>query len=408
MPKLLQISTSANWGAIGRIAEQINVLAQEKGWDTYFAYGRYITSSTSHLIKVGCTFDEYEHYAEHRLFDNDGLASRNATKALIREIERIQPDIIHLHNIHDHWLNYKLLFDYLNKLNTPIVWTFHDCWAFTGGCTHYKLLNCYRWRDDTCGNDCPIRKTDFMRHLFEKTEKHYQLKKDLFTRTKNLTIVPVSHWLEEVVRECFLRNKRIETIHNGVDICTFKPIENKEVRRKYGIGDVEYVLGVSGVWNSNKGWEDFIHLSRFFPQEVRLVLVGLKKDKLQKAKNVGIIGIPQTDDVNELAAIYSGASAFLNLSQEETLGMTTIEAMACGTPVVVYNSTAVPEPVTSATGIIVPTRDVEGVAKAIQTIIEKGKSQYSQACRKHIEDNFNKDDRYQDYLMLYDNLYRKN
>lgn len=408
MPKLLQISTSANWGAIGRIAEQINALVQEKGWETFFAYGRYVTSSTSHLIKIGGAFDKYEHYAEHRLFDNDGLASRNSTQVLIREIERIQPDIIHLHNIHDHWLNYKLLFDFLNKLNTPIVWTFHDCWAFTGGCTHYKLLNCYRWRDDTCGNNCPIRKAFFMRRLFEKTEKHYQLKKYFFTRTKNLTIVPVSHWLEEVVRESFLRNKKIETIHNGVDICTFKPIDSKEVRRKYGIGDVEYVLGVSGVWNPNKGWEDFIQLSRILPGEVRLVLVGLKKDKIQKAKDAGIIGIPQTDDVNELAAIYSGASVFLNLSQEETFGMTTIEAMACGTPVVVYDSTAVPEPVTSATGFIVPAGDVEGAAKAIQTIIEKGKSHYSLACRIHIEENYNKDDRYQDYLMLYDNLYRKN
>lgn len=349
-------------------------------------------------------FDEYEHYAEHRLFDNDGLASRNTTKALVREIERVKPDIIHLHNIHDHWLNYRLLFEYLNALDIPIVWTFHDCWAFTGGCTHFKLLNCYRWRDDSCGKGCPIRRDDIMRRIFEKTEKHYLLKKKLFFNTKNLTIVPVSHWLEGVVRESFLRNKRIKTIHNGVDVGIFKPVNSKDVRERYGIGETQYVLGVSGVWNKNKGWNDFIKLSSILPKEIRLVLVGLKKEKLQMAIDAGIIGIPQTDDVNELAAIYSGASVFLNLSQEETLGMTTVEAMACGTPVVVYNSTAVPEPVIPGTGIIVNPGDVYGVLSAIRTIIEKGESYYSLACRTHVERNYNKDDCYRDYISLYDNI----
>lgn len=408
MPKLLQISTSANWGAIGRIAEQINVLAQNNGWDTYFAYGRCITSSTSHAIKVGSMFDEYMHYAEHRLFDNDGLASRNATKTLIRDIKRIKPDILHIHNIHDHWLNYKLLFEYVNTLDIPIVWTFHDCWPFTGGCTHFTLLNCYRWKDDRCGKGCPLRNNDVLRHLFDKTEKHYQLKRELFTNSKNLTIVPVSLWLESVVRDSFLKNSQIVTIHNGVDIDVFKPIESKAIRDKYNIGDAQYVLGVNGVWNVNKGWNDFFDLNNRLPNGVRMVLVGLNKEKLKEARDFGIIGIPQTDDVNELAAIYSGASVFLNLSREETLGMTTIESMSCGTPVVVYDSTAVSEPVSPSTGIIVAPGDVEGAANAIKSILEKGKKHYSFSCRTHIEENYNKDDRYKDYIKLFDRLFHKN
>lgn len=408
MPKLLQISTSANWGAIGRIAEQINVLAQNNGWDTYFAYGRCITSSTSHTIKVGSMLDEYMHYAEHRLFDNDGLASRNATKSLIRGIKRIKPDVIHLHNIHDHWLNYKMLFEYVNTLDIPIVWTFHDCWPFTGGCTHFTLLDCYRWEDDSCGNGCPIRNNDILRHLFEKTAKHYQLKRELLTKAKNLTIVPVSHWLESVVRDSFLKHGQIVTIHNGVDIDVFKPVESQAIRKKDNIGDAQYVLGVSGVWNANKGWNDFLDLKKRLPDGVGMVLVGLKKEKLKEARDLGIIGIPQTDDVNELAAIYSGASVFLNLSREETLGMTTIESMSCGTPVVVYDSTAVSEPVNPSTGIVVARGDVEGAAKAIQTILEKGKDHYSLACRTHVEQNYNKDDRFKDYIKLYERLFHEN
>lgn len=408
MLKILQVSASANWGAIGRIAEQINVLAQERGWGAFFAYGRYITSSTSHLIKVGRSYDKYEHYVEHRLFDNDGLASRNATKKLIRKIEEIKPDIIHLHNIHDHWLNYRILFEFLNGQDIPVVWTFHDCWSFTGGCTHFTLLDCYRWNDNSCGKGCPVRKSDIVRNILEKTEKHYQLKKELFTNNKNLTIVTVSYWLESVVRDSFFKNNEILTIHNGVDINMFKPTDSQAIREKYNIGDAQYILGVSGVWNVNKGWNDILDLNKRLPKGVRMVLVGLKKEKLKEAKDLGIIGIPQTDDVNELAAIYSGACLFLNLSREETLGMTTIEAMACGTPVVVYDSTAVSEPVSPSTGIVVAPGDVEGVAKAVQTILENGKVNYSSACRTHVEVNYNKDDRYNDYIKLYDSLCHKN
>ena len=142
MPILLQINVTANWGSTGKIAEQINQVAQKQGWTTYLAYGRNVQPCTSELIHVGNQFQVYEHYAEHRLFDNDGLASRVATKQLVREIKKIKPDIIHLHNIHDHWLNYRILFEYLNTLDTPVVWTQHDCWSFTGGCGYFTLIKC--------------------------------------------------------------------------------------------------------------------------------------------------------------------------------------------------------------------------------------------------------------------------
>ncbi|MEE0926511.1 MAG: glycosyltransferase, partial [Bacteroidales bacterium] len=153
MPKLLQINVTANWGSTGKIAEQIGLKAMEHGWESYIAYGRDSNPSKSKLIKVGCMLNVYEHYLENRLFDNEGLASRIPTKKLIKQIEKLKPDIIHLHNIHDHWLNYKILFEYLNSINTPIVWTQHDCWAFTGGCMHFVHTNCEKWKNEC--EKCP-------------------------------------------------------------------------------------------------------------------------------------------------------------------------------------------------------------------------------------------------------------
>ena len=102
MPTLLQINVTANWGSTGKIAEQIGLCAQTHGWESYIAYGRMMNPSKNELVKIGNAFDVYEHYVEGRFLDNEGLASRRATKRLLRGIDEIKPDIVHLHNIHDH------------------------------------------------------------------------------------------------------------------------------------------------------------------------------------------------------------------------------------------------------------------------------------------------------------------
>ena len=214
-PILLQINATANIGSTGRIAEQLNQLAENQGWQTYIAYGRDMLPCKSRLIHVGGRWQVREHYLESVILDNDGLASRLATHRLVRQIAKIQPAVIHLHNIHGHWVNYKILIEYLSKLDIPIIWTTHDPWPFTG-CGHFSIYNCFRWREGGCTNGCPRKKDHFLKRLFEKTEKHFLLKRELIESIKNLTIVPNSKWMERMVRQSYLKNRRIVTILNGI------------------------------------------------------------------------------------------------------------------------------------------------------------------------------------------------
>lgn len=400
--KLLQINVTANLGSTGKITEQINRIAQRLGWETFIAYGRNCNPSQSCLILVGNTFQVYEHYVERVLFDNDGLASRVATHKLIEKVKMIRPDIIHLHNIHDHWLNYRILFKYLNTLDVPIIWTQHDCWSFTGDCGHFSQLACRQWISG-CSKSCPYRDGQIMRKFINKADNHYKLKKELFTAIKNLTLVPVSHWLEGVLRQSFLKDKPIKTILNGVDVNVFKPIDDVQgTLRKYGLEDVRYVVGVATAWSERKGFKVYCQLASRMPEGVKIVLVGLNEKQQQEAELFGIIGIPRTENVGELVALYNGASIVMNLSYEETFGLTTVEGFACGTPSIVYNATASPELVTPETGIVCEPGDIEGVTEAVKELLSKEKP--VEACRKRAVEYYDKNDRYQEYVELYEEL----
>lgn len=396
MPTILQINSTANWGSTGRIAEQINSLACSKGWDCYIAYGRYKNPSQSNLIKVGKSFDVYLHYFINRIFDYEGLGSRRATRRLISQIKDIRPDIIHLHNIHDHWINYKLLFEFLNSIDTPVIWTQHDCWAFTGGCPHYTLNNCQKWQEEC--KDCAFRK-----NLVDHSQQQFNLRKKLFLANRNLTIVPVSSWLADEVRKSFLNVLNIRPIFNGVDVHLFKPQNSANLVGKYGLEKKYVLLALATSWSKSKGFEDYIALSKILPDDCVLVLVGVSS-KMMGSLPHNILGIPRTHNVIELVELYSLADIVLNLSYQETFGLTTVEGMACGTPSIVYDSTASPELITSDTGVVVPSGDVYGVLNAINYIRNLGKEYFFKNCRKRAVEVYNKDLCYENYVQLYEQL----
>ena len=332
MHKLLQINITANWGSHGKIAEEIGNLAISRGWGSYISYGRWANPSKSKLIHIGSSFDEKCHGLQSRLFDNHGLASVKATKNFIKEIEKIKPDIIHLHNIHGYYLNYPILFDCLKRMQVPVVWTLHDCWPFTGHCAYFDFAKCERWKKG-CYSPCPCKSEYPKTILCEATKRNYRLKKEVFNTIANLTLVPVSDWLGSLLKESFLKNYPIKVVKNGIDINVFKPADAIEVRKKYGIGFQPYLIGVASVWEKRKGFDDFLKLAKEISPKIKLVLVGLDKNKLSTAQQNGIIGIPRTENVNELTALYSGAEMFLNLTYEDNYPTTNLEAMACGTPV---------------------------------------------------------------------------
>jgi glycosyltransferase involved in cell wall biosynthesis len=402
MPRLLQINSLVNKGSTGRIVEQLGQYATLQGWESYIAYGRKSNPSESRLIKIGNDLDLVIHGLKSRLLDNQGLNSEKATKSLLNRIDDIKPDIIHLHNLHGYYINYPILFRYLIKKQKPIVWTLHDCWSFTGHCTHFADINCIKWKS-LCVS-CPKRRNYPSSWFIDRSRKNFIQKNIIFNLLDSLTIIPVSRWLSEKVQESILANHPKNVIYNGIDINKFFPRSNSiEIRRKYNIENKIILLGVATIWQAYKGWNDYLQLSKFLPDKYIIVLVGVP-GKQRENLPANIMALSRRESIDELAGLYSAADVVLNLSYQETFGLTTVEGYACGTPAIVYNATASPELVTPETGIVVEPGNIQELAKAIQVITHNGKSFYSENCRKLAVLKYDKDLKFKEYLNLYEKL----
>jgi len=402
--KLLQINSVVNSGSTGRIAEEIGQIAIAAGWESYIAYGRHARTSQSELIKIGSDWDIRMHGLQTRLFDKHGLASIAATREFVKQIKKIKPDIIHLHNIHGYYINIEILFRYLKDANIPVVWTFHDCWPMTGHCAYFTFVECEKWKTQCFS--CPQKKDYPGSFFLDRSKQNYTQKRKLFTSVNNITIVPVSNWLGEIVKQSYLKDYPIRVINNGIDVNVFSPQRGDGIRLKYGLADKFILLGVATAWGRRKGLHDFIELSKTLKDDEIIVLVGLKEDQI-KILPENIIGITRTESTQELAEFYSSADVVMNISYEETFGLTTVEGFACGTPGIVYNTTASPELVDDSTGLIVDPGDIKGLVKAISQIKEKGKQSYSEACVKRAHRLYRKEDRYREYIELYEELLNK-
>lgn len=400
--KLLQINAALNRGSTGRIAEQIASLARGRGWDTYMIHGaRYVNRSDMQTLQTVTSLGEKVHAVKSMLFDAHGLGSTLATKRIVREIEGINPDIIHLHNIHGYYLNYKVLFGYLRTVDIPVVWTLHDCWTMTGHCAHFDVIGCERWKTE-CYN-CPLKRDYPKSLLLERSKRNYNLKKQLFTSVKNMTIVPVSRWLGEIVKESYLGCYPCNVINNGVDIQLFSPIENN-LRTQLNIGDRTVLLGVATAWKDEKGLQEFIRLSENTSYQV--VMVGVPEE-IKRNLPQSIIAINRTNNQQELAAYYSMADMLVNPTYADTFPTVNLEALACGTPIVTYRTGGSPESVTEETGLVVDKGDFDALVKAIEEVKAKGKTHYSSACRQRAVALYNKDDRYEDYMTMYESLLQR-
>ena len=393
MPTLLQINECIQYST-GNIAQQIGIHALNNGWKSYLAYSsrEKEISSSSELIRVGSRIDPYLHYLSSLLFDREGLASKMATKKLVNIIKDIKPDVVQLHNLHDHWLNYKILFDYLNSTNIKVVWTFHDCWAFTGHCFHFVTKGCERWRTE-CHN-CPLQR-EYPKSYSDRSNQNFKLKKRLFAANKNLTVVACSKWMANIVDQSFLKEKRIEVIHNGIDVDVFKPSAPKHQARLFR------VLAVSNVWNKEKGYYDILKLRELLPAEYEITLVGLTIGQ-QKGLPEGIKGIQRTQNVEEMVGLYSSSDVLINPTYADTFPTVNIEALACDTPVITYRTGGSPEIIDGKTGIVVERGDVQQLAQAIRTL--KDNPIESGVCRDRAVTYYDKKERFADYISLYNNI----
>lgn len=396
MPTLLQINVTANWGSTGKIAEQIGLCAMEHGWESYIAYGRMINPSKSKLIKIGSQWDVYEHYAEGKFLDNEGLASRRATKEFLKRVDKIKPDVVHLHNIHDHYMNYRMLFKYLAEKNIPVVWTQHDQWATTGHCM-YNLCGCERWKEEC--HDCPLSAW----YSLDCSQRNHKLKKNLLAAIPSLTIVPVSEWLGNNMRQSHLKNRPIEVIHNGIDIHTFCP-QPTNAHERYGIDKKKkIVLGVAAVWDARKGLNDFYELAQRLPaEEFAIVIVGQQTEKPQNRTDCcQMVFVNRTQNALELAQLYSSAAVFVNPTYQDNYPTTNLEAIACGTPVITYRTGGSPEAVDENTGVIVEQGNVNALEKAICRLAS---GDYAKVCRQKAELEFDNTTCFNPYIVLYNKL----
>lgn len=406
--RLLQIDTCLGFGSTGRITESIAQLAQSQSWECYIIHGaRYVKRpSCMKDIQTVTKIGEYLHYAEGLLFDNHGLASRTATCRVIESIKEIKPDVIQMHCIHGYFLNYKILFEYLQTIGTPIVWTFHDCWAFTGHCAYFDSINCEKWK--TGCHDCELKGTYPSSILLDRSNRNYELKKSLFTSIgKQTVIVPVSYWLEGLVKQSFLKDIRVNTIHNGTNIDVFKPSNVSRLREQLGIGNKKVVLGVALPWVPRKGMPDMLKLAEMLPNdEYQVILVGLDKKQMQTLPG-NVIGVMRTNSAEELAEYYSLATVFVNPTYEDNFPTTNIEALACGTPLITYNTGGSPEAASSETGWVVDQGEVDVMVKIVKELAAKDPGEVEKqrlACRKRAESEFDKDKCFEKYISLYDSL----
>lgn len=400
--KILQINTTLNTTSTGRIAEEVGQVLIKNGHQSFVASSSIgPEGSSSEHISIGSTGDIYMHGLKSRLLDRHGFGSATATKKLIKSIQYLNPDVIGLHNLHGYYLHVEVLFDYLKEVQKPVVWTLHDCWPFTGHCSFFDFVGCDKWKTEC--HQCPLSDKYPSSWVRDNSRANFYDKKTLFNGLENLVIVTPSHWLKNLVGQSFLSSYPVQVIHNGIDLKQFKPVPADETKQKYKLVGKHVILGVASVWDRRKGLNFFLDLSKRLNQHFKIVLVGLAGDELKELPD-NIIGIPRTENVDELVALYNIADVFVNPTLVDNFPTTNLESLACGTPVVTFDTGGSPEAISPETGFVVAKRDINMLQESIMKIVSNGKDFYKSSCRVRAEEMYDKNDRFAEYVHLYNEI----
>ena len=327
-----------------------------------------------------------------------GLFSSLGTLGLLRRLDKIGPDVLHLHNLHGSYLNFPLLFRYIKKHRIPTVWTLHDCWAFTGHCPYFTLANCEKWKSGC--HHCP-QIHSYHKSYVDRSRFMWKLKKNCFNGLEELTLVTPSEWLAGLVKQSFLKDYPVKVINNGIDLNVFKPTASS-FRQDHGIGPDEYMLlGVAFGWEKRKGLDAFLWLSEHLPENYRIVLVGTD-EAVEKSLPENIISIRRTNSQRELAEIYSAADLFVNPTREENFPTVNMEALACGTPVLTFNTGGSQEIIDESCGCAVNCGDMKTLAENCRLACENMYFGSADCFRRAAE--FEQEQRFRQYVVLYESM----
>lgn len=400
--KIAQINM-ISYGSTGKIMLQIAETARKKGNEARtfstvpFDKNEKNTTNLPDDHFVFGTFKENRfHYYAGSLLGRNGCFSHHGTRQLINMLEEFQPDIIHLHNLHKFCINLPMLFRYIKRSNASVVWTLHDCWAFTGQCPHFTMVKCDKWK--TGCNHCPQIGV-YPKSRIDNSKRMYALKKQWFTGIENMTIVTPSGWLAGLVKQSFLKEYPVKVINNGIDLSIFKPTPG-DFRERYGIAQDKFILlGVAFGWGARKGLDVFIELEKRLDSCYQIVLVGTD-DNVDKQLSKNIISIHRTQNQTELAEIYTAADLFVNPTREEVLGLVNIESLACGTPVVTFNSGGSPETIDKTCGSVVDCDNFDELESEIRRVCAE-KPYSKEACLQKAK-KFDMNTKFEDYVKIYE------
>jgi len=393
--KIVMIN-SVTYGSTGKIMLQIAEAARAVGHEAYVCYpkGRHNPQRIENDIPIGNRFSEDFHLIMDRFTGLNGCFSYFATRRFIRELNKIKPDVIHLHNLHNCYINLKVLFDYIKKEKIRVVWTLHDCWAFTGHCPHFDMLGCQKWKSG-CSNCSQYR--SYPQSLVDRSKRLYRFKKEWFTGVRDMTIVTPSQWLADLVKQSFLKEYPVRVIHNGIDLAVFKPSES-DFRKKYHCEEKNIVLGVAFGWGKRKGLDVFVRLAKELDDRFQIVLVGTDQSvDRQLPKN--IISIHKTQDQHELAEIYSAADVVVNPTREDNYPTVNMEAIACGTPVITFNTGGSPESIAEGVGAVVEKEDYSALLTELHSFTA---SHFEMSTFERQRNLFDKARRFKEYVELYE------
>lgn len=382
-------------GSTGKIIADIADLLRRGGSDVRILYGTGADPSDADARRTAGRLEYYAHNALSRLTDHAGLYSRAATRRMIREIKTFQPDLIHLHTLHGFYVNYEMLFHFLKGAGIPVVWTLHDCWSFTGHCTHFSQIKCTQWQTEC--HDCRLLRR--YPHCYGKGDvrRNFRRKKDAFTRVKNLVITTPSQWLAGQVALSFLQDYPRVVIPNGIDRTVFRP-QASDLRKRYHLEDKKIVLGVASTWSAQKGLPDLLALAERLGADYQVVLIGLTAQQLTHVPP-NVLGLPRTANQMELAQWYTAADVFVNPTYEETFGLTTVEAQSCGAPAAVYETDGCPETLVTGDSVLVAQGDLDGLERAVRGIVRCGTR--VAPCET---ERFDKERIYGEYIWLYERM----